>query len=87
MRFACFLMGSLNVFHRESPQMKNVILKSALRAGRLNFIHINPGSLKPHIDELRLLLAGVCVDIVAVSETWFNDRMNDSSLSLVAFSS
>jgi exonuclease III len=78
-------MSGNNNFHRESLEVKNVVLKAALQPGFFNFLHLNPGSLKPHLDELCSIVSKVSVDVIAVSETWFNDRMNDLVLSLAGF--
>lgn len=62
--------------------LKNIILKSAFSNDDFNFIHINPGSLKPHIDELRLLTNKVCVHAIAISESWFNEKTNDRLMAI-----
>jgi hypothetical protein len=51
----------------------------------LNFIHINPGSLKPHISEVSSLVHSVNVDLIAVSETWFNGKINDNLVNIPGF--
>lgn len=65
--------------------INNVVLKSALKPSRFNFIHINPGSLKPHLGEVSSLIDGVNIDIIAVSETWFTEKVNDNVVQIPGF--
>lgn len=64
---------------------KNVVLKSSLIAGNFNFLHINPGSLSNHLDELRGLINGTDLHVIAVSETWFKPKHNDNLLAIHGF--
>lgn len=54
----------------------NIILKSAFVEGKLNFAHINLGTFKKHKHEVEQLICKTNLDILAVSETWFNDSIN-----------
>ena len=66
--------------------IRNVVLKSALNhSSDFNFVHINPGSLKSHLSEISSVIDGVDLHILAVSETWFNDKMNDNLLKIPGF--
>lgn len=71
-------MNALNV--------KNIVLKSALSDNTFNFLHLNPGSLKPHVDELRTFVNDVSLHAIAVSETWFSGKVNDGLVSINNFS-
>lgn len=68
-----------------SHKLNNVVLKSSLNLKGLNFLHINPGSLKPHIDEIRELVAGINLHCLAVSETWFSSQHNDNLVGIPGF--
>ena len=48
-------------------------------------MHINPGSLKSHLSEISSLIDGVDLHVLAVSETWFNDRINDNLVKIPGF--
>ena len=66
--------------------MRNIVLKSSLNpSSGFNFVHINPGSLKSHLSEVSSLIDGVELHILAVSETWFTDKMNDNLLKIPGF--
>jgi hypothetical protein len=55
--------------------IRNIVLKSSLsriEGARLNFGHLNPGSAVQHIGELNDLFKGLDLQLIAVSETWFN---------------
>lgn len=69
-----------------SLSIRNVVLKASFNSNDLNFLHINPGSLKPHLDELRSLIKNVNVHLIAVSETWFSSKHNDILISIPGFS-
>ena len=66
--------------------LNNIILKSAFFKENFNFLHINPGSLKPHIDDLRSLTHNVSLHAIAVSESWFNGKINDRLVAIENFS-
>ena len=66
--------------------IKNIILKSAFSKENFNYIHINPGSLKPHIDDLRSITHNVSLHAIAVSESWFNEKINDRLVAIENFS-
>lgn len=65
--------------------LKNITLRSSALHNHFNFMHINPGSLKPHLDEIRSLIADVDMHLLAVSETWFSDKINDNLVSIPGF--
>ncbi|CRK93710.1 CLUMA_CG007238, isoform A [Clunio marinus] len=66
--------------------IRNSVLKVALSdADVLNFIHINPGSLKKNIDEIRLLVQETNIHIIAISETWLKSCHNDFLLNIDRF--
>jgi len=46
----------------------------AARAGDLRFCHLNPGSAKKNIDEIRIFFDGAGMDIICVSESWFKNQ-------------
>lgn len=48
----------------------------------LNVCHINAQSLKCKIDEFRLTFENSSVDVICISETWFNETTTDSLISL-----
>ena len=66
--------------------IKNIVLKSAFKENCFNFIHINPGSLKPHLGELRLIVQNTAVHAIAVSETWFSEKTNNNLVAINDFS-
>lgn len=65
----------------------NVMLKSLLKStnDRLNYCHVNAGSIPPKIDEFRSYFEGTNVDIVIASETWMKSYHSDRSVSLNGF--
>lgn len=48
----------------------------------LNICHINAQSLTRKIDELRYIFENSGVDVVCVSETWFNSNIDDRMISM-----
>lgn len=60
-------------------------LKASLMKNAFNFIHINPGSLKPHLDEVRSLISDLDLHMLAVSETWFSKATNDKLVAISGF--
>lgn len=61
--------------------MDMVKILSKQRNG-LNVCHINAQSLKNKIDELRLTFENSLVDVICISESWFDDTIPDSLVSL-----
>lgn len=61
------------------------MLKSSIKREHFSFIHINPGSLKPNFSEIRLLLEGVDLHLLAVSETWFTDSHNSNLFTIPGY--
>ena len=53
----------------------------------LSFLSTNARSLLPKIEELSLLVAKVKPSLIFVTETWLNDSVPDSALSLPGYSS
>ena len=53
----------------------------------LSFLSTNAHSLLPKIEELSLLVAKVKPSLIFVTETWLNDSVPDSALSLPGYSS
>ena len=58
----------------------NVIKKRGL-----HFIHINVRSLFPKLDELRLIARETNAACIAISETWLDDSVFDSELSILNY--
>ena len=48
----------------------------------LNICHINAQSLNKKVDESRYIFENSGVDVVCVSETWFNSGIDDSIISM-----
>lgn len=65
--------------------LKNIVIKSALNDSGFNFAHINPGSLKPNLDEVAWLIKDVNLHILAISETWFTPKHNLNLLKIKDF--
>lgn len=73
---------SLNGLLSSSIDLKNITLRSIF-SGQLDYLkiaHFNPGSLIRHIDEFREVLRNVPLDIIAISETWFNDKKHNNMI-------
>ncbi|CRK89069.1 CLUMA_CG002696, isoform A [Clunio marinus] len=71
----------------DSLNIRNIVLKSAFSTfSNLNFIHLNPGSMKKNLDDFRILIKNVNVHIIAVSETWFKPHHNSNALNIPGFS-
>lgn len=75
------LMTALNVSRSTEVMMDMVKILSKQRNG-LNVCHINAQSLKNKIDELRLTFENSLVDVICISESWFDDTIPDSLVSL-----
>lgn len=75
------LMTALNVSRSTEVMMDMVKILSKQRNG-LNVCHINAQSLKNKIDELRLTFENSLVDVICISESWFDDAIPDSLVSL-----
>jgi hypothetical protein len=66
---------------------RNIVLKSSLNNEEgLNFLHINPCSLRKKLVEVSSLVSNLKLHILAVSETWFNSSINDNLISISGFS-
>lgn len=65
--------------------IRNVVLKSTLNSDFFNFAHINPGSLKPNLSEVQAVLRDVNLHALAVSETWYNDKLNSNLVKIEGF--
>ena len=79
-------MAAVNNNSINDLNIKNIVLKSAFKENCFNFIHINPGSLKPHLGELRLIVQNTAVHAIAVSETWFSEKTNNNLVAINDFS-
>lgn len=64
---------------------KKVVLKAAFSSNCLNFVHSNPGSLKPHLSEIANLVADSNIHILAISETWFTSSHNENQLNISGY--
>lgn len=51
----------------------------------LKIVHINAQSLNKKIDEFRFIFASSAVDVICVSETWFDPAISDSIFNLQGF--
>lgn len=49
-------------------------------------MHLNVHSLIRHLDEIALLAASQCPDVLAVSETWLDDGISDGEISIPGYS-
>ncbi|CRK89922.1 CLUMA_CG003653, isoform A [Clunio marinus] len=74
--------GSLGGPHKN----KKIVLKSALNESIFNFMHINPGSIKPHIDEIKMLVSGLNLHVLAISETWLSNQHNNNLINIPGYS-
>ena len=63
-------------------------VSSGLYTGKsqLSLVHVNARSLWSCIDEINYLLLVECVDILAVSETWLDDSVEDSEICPASYS-
>ena len=61
---------------------KNILLKCITTQNSFNFAHINTGSLKPNIDEIRKLVKDANLHALAVSETWFHKGINSKLIKI-----
>lgn len=73
--------------HNGSVCISNVVLKSTLKSSndRLNYCHVNAGSIPPKIDEFRSIFDGTRLDIVIASETWLKSYHSDKLVELFGF--
>lgn len=65
----------------------NIVLKSALPNGNatLNVAHLNADGLRHKMDEFRILLKGVNLHCVAISETHFKSYMSNKSVDIEGY--
>ena len=68
----------------ESPCSTTIHMRKSSRK-HLNICHLNARSLKNKLIEVKLLALEYNVDIIAVSETWFNSLTSPADTSLVGF--
>lgn len=70
------LTGSTGLSTNYTPVNKIAMKSSyvAARAGDLRFCHLNPGSAKKNIDEIRIFFDGGGMDVICVSESWFKSQ-------------
>ena len=62
-----------------SLDSSNDIYKVFCRKG-LHFVHLNIRSLPPSIDEIRTIATKTKAAVIALTETWLDDSVNDSEL-------
>lgn len=55
------------------------------RGSGLRFCHFNARSLKPKIDEVRLMFSPNNTDVVCISETWLNDLIDDNMIAIPGY--
>lgn len=63
----------------------NAVLRSVLSPHYFNYLHINPGSLKPHLSELTHIIRETNLMALAVSETWFTENTTSNSVAIPGF--
>ena len=68
----------------ESPCSTTIHMRKSSRK-HLNICHLNARSLKNKLIEVKLLALEYNVDIIAVSETWFNSLTSPADASLIGF--
>ena len=49
-------------------------------------VHLNARSLLQHIDELRLIFSKVFPPIIAITETWLDNSIEDSEIAIPNYS-
>ena len=49
-------------------------------------VHINTRSILKHMDELRLIFGDVYPSMIAITETWLDDSVADSEISILKYS-
>lgn len=74
----------MNNTHRISSRdnVANMVRVLANQRKGIKICHINAQSLRKKIDEFRLIFENSCVDLICVSETWFDSEITDLSVSL-----
>jgi hypothetical protein len=68
--------------------LRNIVLKSSFKQVQtisLNFVHLNPGSVVPHIGEMKEMFRDVNFQLVAVSGTWYKSKHTIAQVSLNGF--
>lgn len=55
-------------------------------SSNINLLYFNVRSLLPKIDDLRAICAVYCPDIVCIVETWLDDTILDSEVSIQGYS-
>lgn len=65
----------------------NAVLRSVLNdtGDRINFCHINAGSLSPKIDEFRNYFEMTKCHIIVATETWFKKHTTNKSIEIPGF--
>lgn len=74
--------NSFSSMTEKTSFLLNILCKSH---GGLHVCHINPQSLVNKIDEFRLIFENSSIDIICVSETWFDANINSEVFSLKGF--
>lgn len=78
-------MSYLNNSSSSNYGAQNIIRILSKQKAGLNICHINAQSLKNKIDEFRNIFEQSGVDIICVSETWFNASITDNIISIYGY--
>lgn len=80
-------MGDSRINGASSMDMRNIVLKSSLPDNKslFNFCHLNPGSLVPNFDELKLIVNDIPFHAIAISETWLKCKHSSRHFDLDHF--
>jgi len=81
-------VSATHVNSSNRTNLRKIVLKSSFKcvqASSLNFVHLNPGSAVPYIDEMNELFDGVDIQLIGISETWYKGRMTNTHVGLNSF--
>lgn len=84
------LMADNSIYHVSTNVcLPGVVLKSALVQGKLSVCCINSQSICARklskLDELRQILSIARVDVVCLTESWLNERIDSTILSMQGY--
>lgn len=71
-----------NISLGSKASLKNMLQVLCTQRNGLNICHINAQSLLKKIDEFRLIFESSMIDVICISETWFNESIEDGLVDL-----
>ena len=84
-----FLLCTGDVERNPGPRTSALASEKSLKSIKtkmLRIVHLYVRSLIRHLDDIALLTASQCLDVLVVSETWLDDGISDGEIFLPGYS-